>query len=183
MRNLTDLTQEELKALFKANKHLQEQAQERLLENAFYWIEEELYSFNKIQGVEYSISCYYDYFNVKYPDTFPDFFEAVKDIQKDYCILEDVTMALVDRAAEKIEFFRDCYNNYEDISANRYKHLEKWIFGIVDRVTSEYIKYFQSDIYSCYEYENQLNYFLDCPENFEEYETDGQYIYKTVCYA
>lgn len=182
MRNLSDLTQEELKALFKVNKHLQEDVQERMLEDVSYWMGEYLAPFNNISGVEYSISCYYDYFRVKYPDSFGDFFEACQTMQKDYCILEDATMELVNRAAEKIEFFRDCYNNYEDISANRYKHLEKWVFGIVDRVTSEIIKSCQADIYACYDFDNQLNYFLDCPENFD-FETDGTHLYKTFCYA
>ena len=106
MRNLTDLTQEELKSLFKANKHLQEQAQSNLLEDAYFWINEYLTPFHKMPGVDYSISCYYDYFTVKSPDYYVEFLEGVKKMQKDFCLLSDDTIKLFERASDKVEFFR-----------------------------------------------------------------------------
>lgn len=182
MRNLADLTQEELKALFKVNKHLQEEAQERLLENVFYWIDEELYSFKSIRGFSYSISGYYDFIRVNNPDYYGNFFDACEEMQKDYCILEENTMQLVNRAKKKFVFFRDCYDGYEDISPARYKNLEKWMFEVVETVTDELLKYYQSDIYSCYDYDNMFNYFCENIDTFN-YETDGTKVYTTICYA
>ena len=182
MRNLTDLTQEELKALFKANKHLQEKAQENLLDNAYFWINEYLQPFGKIPGVDYSISCYYDYFTVKSPAYYLEFLEGVEKMQKDFCLLSDDTIKLFERAADKVEFFRECYNGYEDISDKRYYQLEKWMRNIVDRITSEILKSCQNEIMACYDYDNQEGYFLDNLDIFD-YETDGKKVYTTVCYA
>lgn len=141
MRNLTDLTQEELKALFKVNKHLQEQAQNNLLEDAYYWIDEYLAPFYRMPGIDYSISCYNDYFTVKSPDYYFEFLEGVEKMQKDFCLLSDDTIILFERAANKAEFFREAYNGYEDISDKRYYQLEKWIKNIV---TGSQAKFWQA---------------------------------------
>jgi len=183
MRNLTDLTQEELKALFKANKHLQEKAQENLLDNAYFWINEYLQPFGKIPGVDYSISCYYDYFTVKSPAYYLEFLEGVEKMQKDFCILSESTAALFSRVYKKAEFFREAYNGYEDISDKRFLQLEKWMIKAVETITSEILKCCQEEIMSSYDFENQETYFLDFIDNFDCYQVEENKLYKTVCYC
>lgn len=182
MKKLQDMTKEELATLFKKNLHLQEEVQERMLQDSYYWINEYMNYFSGIQGVEYSISCHYDYINVKYPTYFLDFLQATEKMQKDYCILEPETNTLLIRALKKAEFFREVYNGYEDISAYRYKHLEKWMFKVIEEITSNILEVCQDEIYFCYEDQNQLNYFLDFSSEFD-YEVEENKLYKLVCYV
>jgi len=48
---------------------------------------------------------------------------------------------------------------------------------------AEILKDCQEEIYFCYKYETQLNYFLDFVDSFDGYQVEENKLYKTVCYC
>lgn len=182
MKKLTELTPEELKTLFHNNKHLQQVVLNYSQDDIFMYIGDILKPFEKMHGVDYSISNYNDYFTVK-ENAFCDFLEGVEEMQTAYCILSDDTFKQVTRALKKADFYTDILEGYQEVTNKTYNNLFKWFSGIVHIVTSEILKHCQDDIMYYYDNNNLCAYFLEMIDSFDYFQTDGKKLYELKCYA
>lgn len=179
MEKLIELTLDQQKALFIKNAWLKKQAENRAEEEADFWADEVLSYFRNVRGIRYSIGyCNYNYLEVDY-NHYNDFLEALRDAQKDICILSDEEALILSRLENKIEFYRDCCSGYEDISDARFSHLEKWIEGNIKYLCDCIVKYISSSYDYYYSDEGAADALELLIDNIgTDYETDGIYIYE-----
>ena len=182
-KNLSELNQEEAKALFNNNLWAKDRGQEYANDNADFWISEVLDYFRKCRALDYNIGYPGNYFTfIDYRagyDDFQELFKAYKAITADMCVISDEVYAKVKRAAARLDFYLEARNGYEDISDKKYEQLEKWIFSIIEEANADILKYLEADDDSRYNDDFIFECFYDHLEDMDEYETDGTTVFET----
>lgn len=154
MKYLNELNSEELKLVFENNSKLQEEVFNDMFENANYWNEEYLSCWER-GAIDYCIG--WDrgtYFEVKDRQGFID---GLKKAQKTFGFL-------VDEWNEKI--------NYTEHLISRLNNLVYWdevneerlnnrIDELIEKLETACYKRLMSEYESCFDSENQLDYFLE----------------------
>lgn len=179
MKMLKELSLEELKSLFSANKHFHNEVEERKMMDADFFADDVLRYFRDMRYIDYSISGYgYSYMKVGY-QVYKDFLNAVLKAKMDYCI--EVDEEKIERVIAKLDFYDDARCGYEDISDDKFDKLERWIEDCVDTSASAIVEFVKEIYEDAYEVTDDDLLFYQ--EDYPSIETDGTYIYENVKYA
>lgn len=183
---LNELTNEELKELYKVNNFLQEQASETAADNVQFWLDDILHYFRGTKA-EYNIGYPGNYFHFNdtwagYND-YKSFFEALETVKNTFCVFSEKTAAKIERAGKKIDFYLESIFGYEDISEENSERITKYIDGLFKTASDEILQFLVSDYESQFDEELIIDEFLPLfVENCgDQYETDGEFIYETEC--
>ena len=194
-RLLSTLNDEELKALFEKNNHLQEVMYDYGCEDAGLYFDEIASTFSYTdyrtgkketrRSAFFECDSYGRYY-VKIQDE-EEFLTACNNLQKEYCFINDqAAAALIPRLLKKVEFYIECVNGYEDISESRFEKLEKWMQAGLDKIKNLLAYYLRENIegYTDFNYlKDEFVYQVKENNNFSDYMTDGEKVFFTVSYC
>ena len=171
---LSELSFEDAKNLLSGNKWMQTQVYEYAMDCISDDISEVCSYLNKVKYIRYNLGDIYgDYIRVD-QGYYKDFIQAVKDIDKDLCILDSLNFKKLDRIEKKLDFYDDCISGYEDISDRQFELLEHWIESGIEESKKAILDYI--DNLQDYDQDYYLESYLDIYGG--DYETDMQYIYE-----
>ena len=166
-KKISELSNEELKKVFSRNSKLREAIQEDMSESAYTWVDEYTECFKNVPyygsdykvryrySVDFSISGYGDHFNAT---NYEYFIAGLQVAQETFGLIEEKYLPIIERARQLIERMDEV--KYELSDAN-YERLEKRIDELVDELEDAVLKRLSDEYESCYDEENQLDYFLD----------------------
>ena len=194
-RLLSALSDEELKALFAKNNHLQEVMYNYGNEDASIYFDDiaSVFSYTDYRTgkKETRRSAFFEcdsygryYVTIKDEE---EFLTACNNLQKDYCFINDqAAAALIPRLLSKVAFYEDCCCGYEDISESRFEKLEKWMQAGLDKIKNMLAYYLRENIegYTDFNYlQEEFVYQVKENNNFCDYMTDGEKVFYTVNYC
>ena len=194
LKKLTELNEEELKALFRKNQHLQEQIIDICNEDASRHFDDLVWYFqhkNPITGKTYH-SAHFDTDNynncyVKGYD-YSEFLDDLTKLNKDYEFLSEKAKSLLPRLLSRAEFVNDLINDYVETSPANYDNLTTWFEDGVELLEKETGRFITDQIESFTSSENLENQIIfevleDTNHIFDDYQTDGEKVYFTVNYC
>lgn len=183
MKRINELTAEELTTVFENNKILRERLYDSVSDDANYWVENWLGSFER-GAIDYSldISGYYNYFSVCDNGKF---LEGMKEVQSNYYAISDEWNKTIKYAYELVNRLE--YMEY-DLSDRDYERLSGRIEELVEDIRREFYREIRAAYDACDDEQYQLEYFLDCYAETltNDYYVDDEYkLYQTItkCYA
>ena len=155
MKNLKELSIEELELVFENNSKLQEKVFNDMIDNAGFWCDEYLDCW-KSGGIHYCIGwdrgTYFKCTDREY------FIDGLKKAQKDHYFLAD-------KYNDKIEYVENLLNKLDNLyynsSEENYNRLETRINELIEELETACYDRFMSEYEYCFNSENQLNYFLE----------------------
>lgn len=176
---LKDLTQEEVLQLLNVNRKFREMVTDYATDGANLQAGEILKPFERVRGINYSLSVYgYSYFEVGMI-AFKTFLNGCMEISKNYGTFNESQVVRLERALTRVDFYDDCLTGYIDISETQFDKLDTWLTGIVDDLR-ETIKDEVIKIYAYADNEENLQEYAEIVADHygEEYETDQIYLYE-----
>lgn len=168
MKKFNELTIDEQKQVFENNNELQNDTLNRMLDDACFWSDEYLSCWTK-GAIDYCIG--YDrgtYFHCIDKSLF---LQGLKTAQKNFCFLSDKYNSIIEYV--ELLWERFLYVQYE-LNDKNYNRLEGRIFELIDQLETACYRRFVCEYEDCFEYENQLDYFLNSYS--EEFLSDDFYI-------
>lgn len=189
---LSELTRDELSALYDANNYIKETIYTRRADDENYYISNEIITYfehydNATNRRQFS--AFFDehynrtYITVKI-DNYVDFIQDCIEFDKKSLGFSDELKPLLKRIAGRAQFFVDCYLGYENISDKKYLLLESWIKEGVNKLIQELQKII-NDIYDSLLDDNyNKDYFIESVlefDSFEDMTTDGRNVFFEVC--
>lgn len=166
-KKISELTREELKQVFSRNSKLREDIVADMQESADCWVDEYTECFRNVPyygsdrkvryrySVDFSISGYYDNFN----STNDRYFVAgLQTAQENFGLLPDEYNATIERAQQLANRLEDIGYALSDVN---YERLENRVAELIDKLERAVLSRLSSEYESCWDEENQLDYFLD----------------------
>lgn len=191
-KQLNELTDNELKALFDSNNYLQSVIIDERADNENYFVLNEIITYfehyDNITNRRKFSALFDENYNrcmidVKI-ENYPDFISDCLEFDKNGLGFSDEIKPLLKRLAGRTQFYVDCYFNYEDISDKKYLLLESWIKEGINKIKHE-LETLINDIYdSIYDNDYNYSYFEDAVFNcdrFDDMTTDGRNVFFEVC--
>ena len=155
MKNVKDLSTEELKLVFENNSKLQEKVFDDMFDAADFWNGEYLDCWKR-DAINYSIG--WDrgtYFKSKDNVLFID---GLKKAQRNHYFLDDKynnKIEHVEKLLNKLDYL------YYNSSEENYNRLETRIDELIEELENACYKRFMSEYEYCFDSKNQLDYFLN----------------------
>ena len=165
------MSDSELKTIWENNSDIKYDVISILSDNEYYFIQNEIYSYFRCYDrntghekwyidMHESSQCFY--ITVK-PENYADFLEGCQKYINDYgpTAFSQDDIYMIGRLLEKVDFYIDCLNNYEDISDSRFYDLEKWIETGIERLATalaDTVKMYEDSVY---DNDYQFSYFSD----------------------
>ena len=183
MKRITELTAEELTAVYENNKKLRERVYDSISEDSNYWVNDWLNCFDR-GAVDYSldVSGYYNYFSVCDNGKF---LEGMKEVQSSFCAISDEWNKTIEYAYKLVNRLE--YMEY-NLSDTDYDRLSGRIEELIEDIRREFYGEIRAIYDGCDDEQHQLEYFLDCYVETltDNYYVDDEYkLYQTItkCYA
>lgn len=180
MKTLRELTNDELKVVFKKNDHLQHEVFNAMMDDAHYFNCEEILPCWKRNAIDYAIG--YDrgaYFQARDKELF---ISGLQNAQRSFCFLADEYDDSIADAAMLV--LRLKYGR--DISEADEEAMEEQLDGIIEKLESACFERFMDEYRVCFEDDNLFDYFLNSyiETMTEECYVDDDYIlYEEVSYT
>lgn len=186
-----ELSQEAQKALFLGNDHLKtimEQEAADMAEIIFNDIADYFSHKNTLNGrTDRSAAIETDNYN-RAIVTSKDYEQFILDCSKlddDYSFLTDTSKNLLERLYNKVELYKDYDFGYiTDLSDEQERNFSRWFENGLETLENELAGFITDEIESYFDLDYMLDEFLyrvDAMELFENYETDGRFVYFETC--
>lgn len=178
MKNIGELTIDELKKVFEVNDKLQDEVFDRMFDDAHYWNCKEYLPCWK-SGIDYCIG--YDrgtFFRCTEADGFID---GLKIAQRTFCFLPDEANTRIEYVEHLIER-RDniVYWDHDNI-----ERIENRIDELCEELADDCFNRFMSEYEACFDNDNQLEYFIDyAADRYGHCYIDNDFVmYEDVAYT
>lgn len=167
---INTLSNDELKKVWENNQKLKDEIFQRILDDEYYFVQNEIYGcfrhYDSLNSRETwsmetheSSQCFY--ITVKESD-YSQFLEDCRNLIK-YVATEftEDNEKMIERLSQKVDFYRDCVEGYEDISDDRFQKLEKWFDKGINDLAGALKETVDKYIDSAYDSDYSFEYFAD----------------------
>lgn len=155
-KNITELTNEELKIVFESNEILRQEVEDDMEDSEMYWINQYLKCF-KSSLSNWSIGFYNRNFITIKDGAEYEFLQNILEAQRSFCFIDDKFTEIIDNIITKYDRLDEL--RYEEGKQNEYNDLEAETEEEFENIKKEVLNQFNR--MTDFNTEDYLNYFIE----------------------